>query len=140
VKALGTTASNNLAAASYGFGQGIYVSYLETCGLGSNALSSTAFWNSTNSSSINSMIIKAGITSPAIQTSMLNAMSNAIGSVWTDYTQGNMATNNPSFNLNGQFSRPLPGASGINVNGTRTNTTIALINGIGTPVTDTFGL
>jgi hypothetical protein len=140
VKALGTTASNNLAAASYGFGQGIYVSYLETCGLGSNALSSTAFWSSTNSSSISSMIIKAGITSPAIQTSMLSSMSNAIGAVWTDYTQGNMATNNPSFNLYSQYSRPMPGALGINVNGTRTNTTVAFINGIGSPVTDTFGL
>jgi hypothetical protein len=129
--------TSNLVAVATGVAQGFYADYLETT-TDNPKLSPTAFATlNGNASAIVTAFKNALGGSAAAATTLTNLgiTGGATGSVEGYFANIANAIANGT---NGVWANSISGAKGINL-GVGTNTT-ALLNGVGTPVTDTTGL
>jgi hypothetical protein len=138
VAAVGKT-SANLSAIVTGISQGFYAVYVSThvATIGDPTLTPSQFASGTvlehtynNASDILAAFVNAGVTAATLAkyqittTSIQTAFNNVASAI--------------SSATNGVWANTISGARGINL-GVGTNTT-PLLNGVGTPVTDTIGL
>ena len=131
VAAFGRT-SPNLRAIAIGVGQGFTATYLQTTynANGEFVTRTKFFEDNVNNSAIAAAFQAAGVTGNSL-TTVINSISTAVSNTWDAFDQ-----RDGKWNLS-QFS--IAGAKGINLGNTNNGIT-PLINGVGTPVTDTVGL
>jgi hypothetical protein len=134
VLAVGKT-SANLTAVATGIAQGFYATYLETVPQGTTPLTPNQFAGSNgsgfnNASDILGAFKLAGVTQTEL--TKLGLTPTQIGTYFNNVYVASGGGTNPV------WSSTISGAAGINL-GVGTNVT-PLLNGVGTPVTDTVGL
>ena len=131
VKAVGGANSINLQALATGVAQGFTVAYLQTSfNASATPVSKTTFTNDNLAA-----ILAAFTTSGVAISSTIQGLiqSNITAGIQNVYNAANIGSK--SWDLS---SHTISGADGINLGAT--NGATALINGVGTPVTDTIGL
>jgi len=138
VQAVGVS-SANLAAIATGIAQGFAITYLETSYESNVTPVSISQFTSDNlqNSAILNAFIAAGVKSISIEGKISAALSSGVTQVYNAFNYS--GTNSWTYNgiLNPTYT--ISGAKGLSFSYT-TNTVTPLLNGVGTPVTDTTGL
>jgi len=134
--------SANLQPIATGIAQGFYATYLRTfqdTNPGQTPKNAAVFaGNNNNSTQIVNAFIAAGVSSATLHSYSITApnVQVAFQNVYNAYIAGN--TN--QFGAWNFTDTTVSGAKGINLTTTNSQTLPPLLNGVGTPVTDTVGL
>jgi len=138
VAAVGATNLNFLKAIATGVAQGFTAAYLQTqYNADKTTIMSLANFSALNTQQITQAFSSAGVSSSVI--SQLNSLGSVSSGIANTY--GCFDTNSGiwSFGSNNSNGLTIAGAPGINLGNTNNGIT-PLINGVGSPVTDTTGL
>jgi hypothetical protein len=132
VAAVGKT-SPNLGAIAAGVAQGFTVTYLQTTYNGNRSFVSLNQFlqENVNNNAIALAFAAAGVTGNSYNT-VITSISSGVNNAWNAFNQ-----DTGTWTLGGNIN--IAGAKGINLGNTNSGIT-PLINGVGTPVTDTTGL
>jgi hypothetical protein len=130
VTAVGKTQTSFISAIAVGVAQAFTSAYLQTTynASGSFVTLNQFLQDNVNNNAIANAFINAGV-SGSVFSSANNPISIGVNQAWNSFNQTNGTWNLAQY--------PMAGAKGVNLQLGGTN---ALINGVGTPVTDTVGM
>jgi hypothetical protein len=131
VTAVGRT-SPSLSAIAVGVAQGFTATYLQTTFNAKQSFVSRSKFLADNvgNNAIAAAFAAAGVTGNSYNT-VINSISSGVNQAWNAFNQQTGQWNLAQY--------PMAGAKGINL-GSTNNRITPLLNGVGTPVTDTTGL